>query len=70
MVLRTSRVKYILYVGVSLYYHESALIFLKVSPWMDNGTAVSFVQRCPSADRLKMLTEIATGKVLSIIVFV
>ena len=36
---------------------------------MDNGTAVSFVQRCPSADRLKMLTEIATGKALNIIAF-
>ncbi|KAF8921531.1 kinase-like domain-containing protein [Mucidula mucida] len=32
-----------------------------VSPWMDNGTAISFVHKSPDVDRLRLLTEIAEG---------
>ncbi|KDR73425.1 hypothetical protein GALMADRAFT_124495 [Galerina marginata CBS 339.88] len=32
-----------------------------VSPWMDNGTAVAFVKKFPSADRMKILTDAASG---------
>ncbi|KAF9050727.1 hypothetical protein BDZ89DRAFT_1098758 [Hymenopellis radicata] len=32
-----------------------------VSPWMDNGTAISFVLKSPNVDRLRLLAEIAEG---------
>lgn len=35
---------------------------MQVSPWMDNGTADSYVKKHPSVDRLKILTDAASGK--------
>ncbi|TDL18573.1 kinase-like protein, partial [Rickenella mellea] len=32
-----------------------------VSPWMDNGDAIAYFTRHPHADRLKILTEVASG---------
>lgn len=32
-----------------------------VSPWMDNGTAIDYVQEYPECDRLKMISEIVAG---------
>ncbi|KAF8163016.1 ras guanine nucleotide exchange factor domain-containing protein [Crassisporium funariophilum] len=32
-----------------------------VSPWMDNGTAIAYVKKYPTVDRLKILTEAAYG---------
>ncbi|KAJ6547312.1 ras guanine nucleotide exchange factor domain-containing protein [Mycena capillaripes] len=32
-----------------------------VQPWMNNGAAVDFVERNPDVDRLKILSEIASG---------
>lgn len=32
-----------------------------VSPWMDHGTAISYVNKYPQVDRLKLLTEVAHG---------
>ncbi|KAF8061461.1 hypothetical protein FPV67DRAFT_1509075 [Lyophyllum atratum] len=32
-----------------------------VSPWMDNGTAFSYVQTNPTADRLRILNQVASG---------
>ncbi|KAJ7285591.1 kinase-like domain-containing protein [Mycena rebaudengoi] len=32
-----------------------------VQPWMDNGTAVEFIQNQTNVDRLKILSEVATG---------
>ncbi|KAF8906062.1 hypothetical protein CPB84DRAFT_1844704 [Gymnopilus junonius] len=32
-----------------------------VSPWMDNGTVVDYVKKSPSADRMKLLTDAASG---------
>ncbi|KAF8964088.1 ras guanine nucleotide exchange factor domain-containing protein [Flammula alnicola] len=40
------------YIGEDLY---------SVSPWMDNGTAVSYVKKFPTVDRLKLLTDAAFG---------
>ncbi|KAF8964650.1 ras guanine nucleotide exchange factor domain-containing protein [Flammula alnicola] len=40
------------YIGEDLY---------SVSPWMDNGTAVSYVKKFPAVDRLKLLTDAAFG---------
>ena len=33
----------------------------KVSPWMDNGTSISYVKKFPTVDRLKILAEVASG---------
>jgi len=35
---------------------------MQVSPWMDNGTADSYVKKHPSVNRLKILTDAASGK--------
>jgi hypothetical protein len=35
---------------------------MQVSPWMDNGTADSYVKKHPAVDRLKILTDAASGK--------
>jgi hypothetical protein len=35
---------------------------MQVSPWMDNGTADTYVKKHPSVDRLKILTDAASGK--------
>ncbi|PPQ89078.1 hypothetical protein CVT25_006450 [Psilocybe cyanescens] len=32
-----------------------------VSPWMDNGTATIYVKKFPEVDRLKILTDVASG---------
>ncbi|KDR72786.1 hypothetical protein GALMADRAFT_212816 [Galerina marginata CBS 339.88] len=32
-----------------------------VSPWMDNGTAVAYLKRFPSANRMNILTDAASG---------
>lgn len=34
----------------------------QVSPWMDNGTVVDYAKKFPSADRMKLLTDAASGK--------
>lgn len=39
----------------------NALISVKVSPWMDHGTASAYVLKHPDVDRLKILNEIASG---------
>ncbi|KAF8904008.1 kinase-like domain-containing protein [Mucidula mucida] len=35
--------------------------FCLISPWMENGNIISFLQRYPSHDRLKAICEIAQG---------
>jgi len=35
---------------------------MQVSPWMDNGTADSYVKKHPAVNRLKILTDAASGK--------
>ncbi|KAF8168726.1 kinase-like domain-containing protein [Pholiota molesta] len=42
----------VIYIGEDLY---------QVTPWMDNGTAVTYVKKFPTADRLKLLIEVASG---------
>ncbi|KAG5645836.1 hypothetical protein DXG03_005177 [Asterophora parasitica] len=45
--------------GIS-YFGED-VYSVKVSPWMDNGTAISYVQAHPTVDRLRILSEVASG---------
>ncbi|TFK72558.1 ras GEF [Pluteus cervinus] len=40
-------------------YLEEELFY--VSPWMENGTSTSYIQRFPQADKLKILHEAAAG---------
>ncbi|RDB23999.1 Serine/threonine-protein kinase STY17 [Hypsizygus marmoreus] len=42
----------IVYIGEDVY---------SVSPWMENGTAIQYVQTHPTADRLQILSEAASG---------
>jgi len=35
---------------------------LQVSPWMENGNIVQYVKKIPSTDRLKLISDIASGK--------
>jgi len=50
--------------SVSNYDHYNDFyfdMFFQVSPWMNHGTAISYVNNYPQADRLKLLTEVAHG---------
>lgn len=50
--------------SVSNYDHYNDIYFdmiFQVSPWMNHGTAISFVNKYPQVDRLKLLTEVADG---------
>ena len=33
----------------------------QVSPWMDNGNAITYVQNHPEVDRVRLLSEVASG---------
>ena len=45
------------------YFKLGVLIFLsQVSPWMGNGDALTYVQFHPKVDRLRLLSEVASGK--------
>ena len=41
---------------------------MQVSPWMDNGTADSYVKKHPSVNRLKILTDAASGKYIPCVI--
>jgi son of sevenless-like protein len=50
--------------SVSNYDHYNYFYFnmlFQVSPWMNHGTAISYVNKYPQVDRLKLLTEVAHG---------
>jgi len=50
--------------SVSNYDHYNDFyfdMFFQVSPWMNHGTAISYVNNYPQADRLKLLIEVAHG---------
>jgi len=35
---------------------------LQVSPWMKHGNAVTYIKRNPGVDRVRLLSEVASGK--------
>jgi hypothetical protein len=51
--------------SVEMFSYPTYVPFLKsavqVSPWMENGDAITFLQGHPNADRAQMIYDIASG---------
>ncbi|KAG8895828.1 hypothetical protein FRB99_000319 [Tulasnella sp. 403] len=41
-------------------YRKSGMLYM-VSPWVDNGMSLAYLQRHPNTDRIRLLTEVAEG---------
>ena len=47
---------------VSCLRSEPVSCTLQVTSWTDNGTLPEYLIKAPSVDRLKLLSEVASGK--------
>lgn len=45
-----------------MYFGEDVY---SVSPWMDNGTSITYVQNHTTVDRLQLLSEVTAGILFS-----